>query len=278
MVFMPDRIDESFLDACPRLRVVAAALKGYDNFDIEACRRRKIRFTIVPDLLTVPTAELAIALMLGLSRRIIEGDRQIRHGAFQGWRPTLYGVGAAGSTAGIIGMGQVGKALAVRLRAFAMTVLYMDQRPLPPEEEQRLGASFAPLPELLAKSDFLFPFVPLTNQTLHLLGSQTLAATKRGAFLINCSRGSVVDEKAVAQALAEGQLAGYAADVFEMEEWSRPDRPRCIWPALLADEQRTLFTPHLGSAVAEVRREIEMAAARELRAAFAGEPSSNALT
>ncbi len=264
MVFMPDTIDESFLAACPHLKMVAAALKGYDNFDVAAIRRHGAWFSIVPDLLTIPTAELALGLLIGLGRNILAGDRHLRGGGFQGWRPRLYGAGLQGRTLGIIGLGRVGRALARRLIGFEMEVIYFDTQPLDAEQEAGCQVSFRPYHQVLAASDYLLPLVPLTSQTTHLIDRRALAAMKPGAFLINVCRGSVVDEEAVAAALQEGHLAGYGADVFEMEDWARPDRPRGIPDALLADTERTLFTPHLGSAVDQVRREIALQAARNI--------------
>jgi phosphonate dehydrogenase len=265
MVFMPDSFDDEFLAGCARLKIVAAALKGFDNFDVEACTRRGIWFTIVPDLLTEPTAELALGLMIGLARNVAAGDAAIRSGNFAGWRPILYGTGLAGSTVGMIGFGKVGQALARMLAGFGCTVLHHDVE------------SGVALPELLAASDFVVPLVPLTPATLHLINREKLAAMKPGAFLVNVSRGSVVDEAAVADALVSGHLAGYAADVFEMEDWARVDRPREISPRLLRLTDRTLFTPHLGSAVARVRLEIERAAAGNILQVLRGEKPSNAL-
>ena len=265
MVFMPDLIGEDFLAMCPRLKVVAAALKGFDNFDVEACTRRGVWFTIVPDLLTEPTAELALALMLGLARNVAAGDALIRSGRFEGWRPALYGTGLAGSTVGIIGYGKVGKALERMLRGFECHVLHHDVD------------SGVPLGELLAASDFVLPLLPLTPETLHLLNRLTIAQMKAGAFLINVSRGSVVDEAAVADALVAGHLAGYAADVFEMEDWARVDRPREISPRLLRMTDKTLFTPHLGSAVAKVRLEIERTAAFSIIDVLSGQKPRNAV-
>ncbi|MCB2185444.1 MAG: hydroxyacid dehydrogenase [Deltaproteobacteria bacterium] len=264
MVFMPDTIDAEFLAACPGLRIVAAALKGYDNFDVPAITAHGAWFTIVPDLLTIPTAELAVGLLLGLTRHVLAGDRLVRSGAFQGWRPQLYGTGLTGKTLGILGLGRVGQTLAERLSGFQMRVLYHDAVRQPVAQEQRLGVSYAELDQVLAESDFLVPLLPLTPATLHLIGPAALTRLKPGAFLINVCRGSVVDEAAVADALAAGRLAGYAADVFELEDWARPDRPRGLEPRLLADPGRTLFTPHLGSAVDEVRREIALEAARNI--------------
>lgn len=277
MAFMPDSIDAAFLDACPKLRIVGAALKGYDNFDVDACTRRSIWFSIVPDLLTIPTAELTIGLLLGLTRHILPGDRRIRSGAFQGWRPELYGCGLTGRTLGIIGMGAVGRAIAKRLAGFDMQLVYCDKRPLDAELERAWGVRRVALEGLLATSDFVVPMLPMAPDTLHLIHAGTLAQMKRGSYLINACRGSVVDEMAVADALASGHLAGYAADVFEMEEWRRVDRPAGIPQALLDNTERTLFTPHLGSAVKEVRLEIERDAARNILQALAGQRPSGAI-
>ncbi len=262
MVFMPDCVDESFLEACPRLQIVAAALKGPDNFDIEACTRRNIWFSLVPDLLTVPTAELAIALLLGITRRVLEGDHHVRSGDFRGWRPELYGAGITGRTLGIIGMGAVGHAAVKRLSAFDMKFIYSDPREayLP----RGIAAIHADVGQLLAQSDFVMPLTHLTPDTYHIIGASALSQMKIGAYLINVGRGSLVDEAAVAASLAAGHLAGYAADVFEMEDWAVEGRPRGVHPRLLAERARTLFTPHLGSAIDDVREAIAMDAAQNI--------------
>jgi len=153
MVFMPDSLDDKFLSQCPRLRIIAAALKGFDNFDVSACTRRGIWFTIVPDLLTEPTAELALALMLGLARKVLAGDRLIRQGDYQGWRPILYGSGLRGSTVGIIGYGRVGRALERMLGGFECRVLHHDSA----------DPAGTPLDDLLAQSDFVLPLLPLNG-------------------------------------------------------------------------------------------------------------------
>jgi phosphonate dehydrogenase len=277
MVFMPDSIDQSFLDACPKLRIVGAALKGYDNFDVDACTQRGVWFSIVPDLLTIPTAELTIGLLLGLTRHLQEGDRRIRNGEFRGWRPELYGTGLSSRTLGIIGMGAVGRALAKRLSGFDMKLVYCDNVPLAAEQEHAWGARRVSLNELLQQSDFLVPMLPMTPETLHLINADTIARMKPGSHLVNACRGSVVDEQAVADALRSGHLAGYAADVFEMEEWQRADRPKGIPQALLDNPAQTFFTPHLGSAVEEVRIEIEREAARNMIQALRGQRPSGAI-
>lgn len=277
MAFMPDSVDDAFLAACPKLKIIGAALKGYDNFDVDACTRRGVWFSIVPDLLTIPTAELTIGLLLGLTRHVLQGDRFVRSGKFQGWKPELYGTGLAGRTLGIIGLGAVGKAIAGRLRGFGMRVVYADQHAADAVQERDLGVSRLGLDELLAASDFVLPMLPMTPETVHLVGRAALAKMKPGAFLVNACRGSVVDEQAVVESLSAGRLAGYAADVFEMEEWTRADRPRTIPAALLDNSAKTLFTPHLGSAVREVRMEIERQAAENIIAALTGKVPPGAI-
>lgn len=277
MAFMPDSIDSAFLDACPKLKIVSAALKGYDNFDVDACTRHGVWFSIVPDLLTIPTAELTIGLLLGVTRNMLTGDHHIRSGGFRGWRPELYGSGLTGRTLGIIGMGAVGRAIAKRLSGFEMDLIYCDKAPLDAELEQAWGVRRVSLDELLARSDYVVPMLPMTAETMHLMNASTIARMKLGSYLINAGRGSVVEELAVVDALQSGQLAGYAADVFEMEEWQRVDRPNGIPQALLDNTTQTFFTPHLGSAVREVRLEIERQAARNIIQALSGQQPVGAI-
>ncbi len=277
MVFMSDCIDGEFLDSCPKLKIVAAALKGYDNFDVEACTRRGIYFTIVPDLLAVPTAELTVGLMIALARHIEGGSHFVRSGRFKGWRPQFYGAGLAGMTVGIIGMGKVGKAIAQRLSPFEMKILYCDNEPLMGKSERSLGIFRVSLEKLLAESDYVIPMVPLTSETYHMINRAHLRLMKAGAFLINTCRGSVVNEIDVARALREGHLAGYAADVFEMEDWAVAGRPRKIPEGLLKEKEKTLFTPHLGSAVDKIRFEIALEAARNIIQALNGDIPEGAI-
>lgn len=277
MTFMPDSVDEAFLRACPRLRVIGCALKGYDNYDVDACTRQGLWITNVPDLLTIPTAELTIGLLISLTRNVLAGDRFVRGGSFNGWRPALYGSGLTGQTVGIIGMGAVGQAIAQRLVGYEMRVWYSDPIALPEEKETRWNVERVELPALLAASDFVVPMVPYHDKTLHMIDAHALAQMKPGAYLVNTCRGSVVDEQAVVEALASGRLAGYAADVFEMEEWARTDRPRSIPQALLEDTEHTLFTPHIGSAVDVVRLQIELEAARNILQALRGEVPQGAI-
>jgi len=276
IVSMADRVDDAFLRRCPRLRVVSATLKGYDNFDADACARRGIWLTILPDLLTAPAAELTAGLVIGIMRRVAEADRYVREGAFAGWRPRFYGATLRGATTGIVGMGEVGQALAALLAPFGTRIVYHDARGLPAAAEQRLQAARRSLPDLLAGSDVVVLLLPLTAGTRRLVDRSALRLMRPGAFLVNVGRGSVVDEEAVAEALATGHLAGYAADVFAMEDWALPDRPASI-PARLLAHPRTLFTPHLGSAVDEVRREMSLEAARQVRQVLEGQRPDHAV-
>lgn len=266
---MTDYVDDDFLARCPRLKVISGTLKGYDNFDAAACTRHRVWLTALPDQLTAPAAELCIGLTIALMRHVVPGDRRLRTGVYSGWRPQLYGAGLAGATVGIIGMGLIGQAVAQRLRAFETELLYHDTRPLLPEREAEMGVRRVSLGELLAVSDVVLPLLPLRPDTAWLLDREALARMRPNAYLVNISRGSLVDENAVAEALESGRLGGYAADVFAMEDWARSDRPDRIPPALLA-HPRTVFTPHLGSAVDDVRRAMSHAAVDQIAQAIAG--------
>ena len=273
---MADTVDDRFLAGCPLLRVISATLKGYDNFDADACTRRGVWLTILPDLLTVPTADLAVALILGLTRQLGPADRYVRGGQFTGWRPQFYGTGLAGATVGIAGMGHVGQAAAARLRGFGTRIRYYDQRPLDERVAAELGATRIGLAGLLAASDIVLMLLPLASDTVRLIDGAALARMRPGAFLVNVGRGSVVDEQAVLAALQTGRLGGYAADVFAMEDWALPGHPAQIPPSLLS-HPRTLFTPHLGSAVDSVRRDMSLAAARQVEQALRGQRPDHAV-
>ena len=270
LAFMTDKVDSSLLDSAPKLKLIACALKGFDNFDIDACSSRGVAVTAVPDLLTAPTAELAVALTLGLGRKVMSGDQLVRHGNFEGWRPQLYGLGLAGSTVGFLGFGAVGQATASRMAGFEVArMLYVD-----PREDVTFSSNaerVSSVDELLHMSDILVCCAPLNPSTHHILNASRLERAKHGMLLVNISRGSCVDEKAVADALETGILGGYAADVFECEDWAINDRPNTVHPKLLANKN-TIFTPHLGSAVAGVREQIEHAAAFEIVRFTNGEP------
>ncbi|MFZ5546233.1 NAD(P)-dependent oxidoreductase [Aquincola tertiaricarbonis] len=263
MAFMTDRIDAAVLAQAPRLRTVACALKGFDNFDLAACERAGVQVSFVPDLLTEPTAELAIGLAIAAGRHVLEGDRRVRAG-YAGWRPALYGTGLHGSTVAVVGLGAVGRAIVDRLQGFGCAeILGVD----PQHRDARTRA--VGLRDALQRAHYVLLAVPLTEASRHLIDEMALAAARPGQLLVNVGRGSVVDERAVLAALQSDLLGAYAADVFEMEDWNLPDRPSAIPEALLR-HPRTVFTPHLGSAVREVRLAIEQRAADNLLAALAG--------
>lgn len=263
MAFMTDRIDAAVLAQAPRLRTVACALKGFDNFDLAACERAGVQVSFVPDLLTEPTAELAIGLAIAAGRHVLEGDRRVRAG-YAGWRPALYGTGLHGSTVAVVGLGAVGRAIVARLQGFGCAeILGVD----PQHRDARTRA--VGLRDALQRAHYVLLAVPLTEASRHLIDEMALAAARPGQLLVNVGRGSVVDERAVLAALQSDLLGAYAADVFEMEDWNLPDRPSAIPEALLR-HPRTVFTPHLGSAVREVRLAIEQRAADNLLAALAG--------
>jgi phosphonate dehydrogenase len=273
MAFMTDCIDRAFLERCPKLKVIGAALKGYDNIDVEAANERGVQVTIVPDLLTEPTAELAIGLIIALGRHIPAGDAGIRASGFAGWRPRLYGTGIADSTVGIVGFGRVGQAIARRLSGFGCRITAFDVAPI----DAGFDVEAMAFEDVLTSADIVVLGLPLTAATTGLIDAKAIGRMRRGALLVNPARGSLVDEAAVADALDRGHLGGYAADVFECEDWARAGRPMAIDPRLTRPGARTVLTPHIGSAVTSVRRQIELAAATSIIDALAGKTPAGAV-
>jgi glyoxylate reductase len=240
IAMLSNRIDEELLAHAPRLRVVANHAVGFDNVDVEACRRRGVVVTNTPEVLTDATADLAMALMLAACRRVVESDRLARSGAWRGWSPTsLLGVRVTGATLGIVGLGRIGRAMARRARGFGMRILYTQRSRVPAEVEGELGASFRDVDALFAESDIVSLHCPLTDATRGLVSRERLARMRRGGVVVNTARGPCVDEDALADALASGQLAGAGLDVFAAE-------PRI--PARLVHEPRAVLTTHIGSA------------------------------
>jgi len=238
LTLLTDRVDGEVLEGA-RARLVANCAAGYDNVDVEAATRLGVAVTNTPGVLTDTTADLTFALILAVARRIPEADRFTRAGGFDGWDPMLLlGHDVHGATLGVVGMGRIGKAVARRARGFDMRVLYASRR-AHPEAERESGAVRVDLDELLAESDFVTLHVPLTEKTHHLIGGRELSAMKRSAYLINVSRGPVVDERALVEALREGVIAGAALDVYE-------DEPRLAEG--LTELDNVVLAPHIGSA------------------------------
>ena len=222
-----DRIDASLLARMPRLRIVANVAVGYDNVDVAACDARGVVVTNTPGVLTDATADLAFGLLLAAARRVAEGDRLVRRGAFAGWTPSfLVGPRVHGATLGLVGLGRIGQAMARRARGFGMQVIYAARARASHDVERALRASQAPLDDLFALADFVSLHCPLTPETRHLVNAERLARMKAGAVLVNTARGACVDEAALAVALREGPLAAAGLDVFEDEPRS-PPRAAC---------------------------------------------------
>lgn len=241
-----DRVDRDVIAANPQLRAVTSMSITPDNIDIAAATAQRIPVTVVPALAVESTADTHFALLLAVARRVVEGDQLVRAGVFPGSQANyLLGSGVHGKTIGLVGgRGRIGRAVAVRAKGFSMRILYSGPRPMDAAEETRLGARYVPLDQLLAESDFVSLHPALTPQTRHLIDARALALMKPTAFLINTSRGAVVDEAALTAALAERRIAGAGLDVFENEPHVEPALTRL---------PNVTMTPHLGSAVFEVR-------------------------
>ena len=233
LALLTERVDRELLDAAPSLRVVANHAVGVDNVDVEACTERGVWVTNTPDAVTESTADLTWALILAAARRVGEGERLLRSGRFKAWTPTLLlGLELRGATLGIVGLGRIGEAVARRARGFGMHVVHTTNR------------GGIPLEELLGQSDVVTLHCPLTPETRHLIDARRLSQMKRGAILVNTSRGAVVDETALVAALESGHLGSAALDVYENEP--------AVHPGLVARDDVVLL-PHLGSATTATR-------------------------
>jgi glyoxylate reductase len=261
------RIDGALLDAAPRLRVVACATAGYEHVDLAACRARGIAVTNTPGVLTEAVADLTWALLLATVRRLPQSERDLRAGNFQGWGFWDYlGGDLAGATLGIFGMGRIGRAVARRAAPFGMRVVYNSRSRLPADEERALGVQWTDRDGLLAGSDVLTLHAPLTPDTRHFLDAGAFACMRRGSYLVNTSRGALVHEGALVDALRAGHLAGAGLDVYEHEP--------AIHPGLLELDSVVLL-PHVGSATLETRTRMATLAARNAAAVLRGEPPPN---
>jgi len=277
LAFVCDTIDEEILQSCPNVRVISSFGKGFDNIDVEACTRHNILVTINPDALTESTADLAIGLLLSVSRNILAGDRHVRNREFKGWHAVhCLGRDFHHSKLGIIGFGAIGRAIAKRAKGFDVEISYYDVRRFP-EMEDHLGARYIELPALLSENDYVVVAVDLRPENHHLIDREELELMKKDSFLINISRGSIVNEQAVAEALEQGRLRGYAADVFEFEDTIIKNRPSYIAEALLRQEQKTVFTPHIGTGTIEARERLAVSSATQLLTALQGKIPSGAI-
>ena len=259
---LTDKFDSSQICSLDGVRVISNVAVGFDNVDLEAATRKGILVTNTPDVLTDTTADLAFALLLAAARRIVEGHKFVHSGKWRRWTiDLLAGRDVHHKTLGIFGMGRIGQAVARRGRGFEMRVLYHDLRRAPEAVERQIGLEFVDKGRLLAESDFISLHVPLSAGTRHLIGATELRNMKRTAVLVNTSRGPVVDEPALAEALADHIIAAAGLDVFEKE----PE----VLPRLL-ELENVVLAPHIGSASFETRLRMSMLAAENCAAALEG--------
>jgi glyoxylate reductase len=266
VALLHDRVDDAFLDAAgPQLRIVANVAVGYDNVDVPALRSRGVVFTNTPGVLTDATADIAFGLILMTTRRLGEGERLIRTGTPWSWNMFfLLGSSLQGKLLGIVGLGQIGAATARRARAFGMRIAYTGRRRADPQLERELEAAWVEsVDDLLGMSDVVSLHCPLSDETRHLIDARRLALMKPTAHLVNTTRGPVVDEAALVEALSRRVIAGAGLDVFEHEP--------AVHPGLLERENAVLI-PHLGSATIETRTAMGVLAAENAVAVLRGDP------
>ncbi|MEM2127539.1 MAG: glyoxylate reductase [Candidatus Bathyarchaeia archaeon] len=268
LTLLTDRIDSEVLEAGERLKVVSNCAVGFDNIDVEAATRRGIYVTNTPGILTETTADFTWGLLLAIARRVAEADRYVRSKRWiHPWGPKMFlGSDVYGKTLGIIGLGRIGRAVARRAKGFDMRLLYYDvQRD--PRAEEELGVIYKDLIEVLKEADFITLHVPLTEETRHMIGRRELSMMKRSAYLINTSRGAVIDEKELYKALKDGVIAGAALDVFEREPID-PENP-------LLTLDNVVLAPHIASASVETRTLMAVTAAKNLVCVLRGEEPPN---
>lgn len=269
VTMLSDKIDATLMDAAPKLRVVSNMAVGYDNITIAEATKRHIVVGNTPGVLTKTTADLAFTLLMAAARRVVEADNYTRKGRWKTWGPKiLLGQDIHNATLGIIGLGRIGAEVAKRGRGFNMKVLYYDEIRRSEEEERRLGVEYVPdLAKLLPRADFVTVHVPLLPQTHHLIGAAEFAMMKPTAVFINTSRGPVVDQKALYEALKSGQIFTAGLDVTEVEPIPLDD------PLLTLDN--VIIAPHIGSASFTTRKNMALMAAENLLAGLRGQAPPN---
>ncbi|MCS7206440.1 MAG: D-glycerate dehydrogenase [Dehalococcoidia bacterium] len=266
LTLLTERIDKELMDGAPRLRVVSNMAVGYDNIDIPEATRRGILVGHTPRVLTKTTADFAWALLMAAARLVVQGDRDVRQGKWRTWEPLGWlGQDVHGATLGIVGLGQIGLEVAKRAQGFEMRILYYDSVRRSPEEEARYRLEYVPtLEALLPQCDFVTLHTPLTPQTYHLIGAPQLRLMKPTAVLVNTSRGKVVDQKALYEALRDGIIWAAALDVTE-EEPIPPNDPLLTLP-------NCIITPHIASASFATRKAMANLAVANLLAGLKGQP------
>ena len=267
LCLLTDPIDSEVIKAGNQLKIIANYAVGYDNIDVAAATKKGIMVTNTPGVLTETTADMAWALLMSCARRVVEADKFVRDGRFKRWEPKLLlGYDIHGKTLGVIGFGRIGRAVAKRAKGFGMKVLYHDVQRADPETERTIGVEYVDLESLLELSDYITLHTPITPETHHLIGRRELKAMKQTALLINTSRGPVVDEGALIQALNKGLIAGAALDVYENE-------PHV--PSELRELPNVVLTPHIASGSIETRSKMAKMAAENIIAAMHGQQPQN---
>lgn len=264
-----EKIDENLLANAPHLKVVSNVSVGYNNFDVEAMRKRNVIGTNTPNILDETVADLAFGLILATARRIVELDRFIKAGQWTNETAysDTYGKDVHGATLGIVGMGRIGEAIARRAKfGFEMDILYHN-RSRKVEAEEKYSAHYRELPDLLQEADFVLIMTPLTKETYHLIGAEEFKLMKKSAVFINVSRGQTVDENALIEALKQGEIYGAGLDVFEQEP-TDPNNPLLSFPNVVS-------VPHIGSATAKTEEKMAMCAAENLVAVLTGKEPKN---
>lgn len=253
----------------PGLRCVSNVAVGFDNIDVSAATANRVMATNTPGVLDESTADFAFALLMATARRIVQADAFTRQGNYKGWEIDLMlGTDVHDATLGIVGIGRIGRGLARRAKGFNMRVLYSDTQRLAPDAERQLGATYVDLPRLLAESDYISLHVPLTKETQHLISAPQLAQMKPTAILVNTSRGPVVDEAALVEALKTHRIAGAGLDVYEREP--------AVHPGLIS-LHNVVLAPHIASATTLTRSEMSSMAARNMATAVRGGTPPNLL-
>lgn len=265
---LTEKVNDELLQAAPKLKIAANVAVGFDNIDVAACTKRGVVATNTPGVLDETTADFAWTLLMAVGRRLLEGDALARSGNWKGWDlDQLVGTDVWGKTLGIVGFGRIGRAMARRASGFQMKVIYTDAVRAPANVEKELGAEYREMNALLAEADFISVHTPLLPETRGLFNAEKFERMKRTAFLINTSRGPVVEEAALAAALESGKIAGAALDVFEKE------------PAIHSGLRRAnvVLAPHIASASLETRTKMACMAAENVVALLQGRRPANVL-
>lgn len=267
LCILSDKMDRDIIESNPNLKIIANYGAGFDNIDLAAAKEKSIMVSNTPLVSTISTAELTFALMLGIARRISEGDKLMRSGNFSGWSPMFHlGVELKGKKLGIIGMGNIGKQVARIAMGFQMEVIYHNRTRLSEFEERELTVKYRSLDELLKESDIVTLHLSYNNSLRHYIGKEQLSMMKKSAYLINAARGPLVDESALLELLRDNKIAGAALDVFEFE-------PRITEG--LESLDNVLITPHIGNATIEARTAMAEVAAENIIDALEGNVPQN---